>query len=134
MAGIATITRSSAPAGAICSVSATVTLSAIAASALNVTVSTTSRTSVWFFPSGPTPWLWVLAIFGMPRSVQRSIHAAIPKIPMAPRTVASPSILRPRRRQLPNAKSHPGSQRHPSWRLHHRRYRQIRHHHPKPKI
>jgi hypothetical protein len=63
MAGIATITRSSAPAGAICSVSATVTLSAITASALNVTVSTTSRTNVWFFPSGPTPWLWVLAIF-----------------------------------------------------------------------
>lgn len=64
MAGTASLTCSGAPTGATCSVPATVTLSATTASSLNVSVPTTARSHVWFFPSGPTPWLWGLAILG----------------------------------------------------------------------
>jgi hypothetical protein len=64
MAGTASLTCSGAPVGATCSVPATVPLTATTASALNVSVSAASRSNVWFFPTGTTPWLWALAILG----------------------------------------------------------------------
>jgi hypothetical protein len=64
MSGTASLTCSGAPTGATCSVPATVTLSATTASSFNVSVPTTARSHVWLFPTGPTPWLWALAILG----------------------------------------------------------------------
>jgi hypothetical protein len=64
MAGTASLTCTGAPTGATCSVPATVTLSATTASALNVSVSTTARSNVLFFPGDPTPWFWALALLG----------------------------------------------------------------------
>lgn len=64
MAGAAALTCSGAPTGATCSIPATVPLSATAASALNVSVSTTARSQVWLYPGGSTPWLWALALLG----------------------------------------------------------------------
>ena len=64
MTGTATLTCASAPTGATCSVPATVPLSASIASTFNATVTTTARSNVWFYPTGPAPWLWALAILG----------------------------------------------------------------------
>ena len=66
MTGTASLTCTGVPTGATCSVPAAVTLSASSASTFNASVSTTSRSHVWLYPNGPTPWFWALAILGCP--------------------------------------------------------------------
>jgi hypothetical protein len=64
MSGTASLTCTGTPTGAMCSVPATVLISASTASTFSATVTTTARSLVWFFPGGPTPWLWALAVLG----------------------------------------------------------------------
>jgi hypothetical protein len=64
MSGTASLTCAGAPVAAACSVPASVALNATTASPLNVMVTTTARSQVWFYPTDPTLWLWVLAILG----------------------------------------------------------------------
>jgi hypothetical protein len=64
MSGTASLSCMGAPTGAACSVPATIPLSAAAASSFKVSVTTTASSNVLFYPGGPTPWLWALAILG----------------------------------------------------------------------
>jgi beta-propeller repeat-containing protein/centrosomal CEP192-like protein len=54
MSGSATLSCSGAPSGAVCTVPASVSLSATTPSTFNVGITTTSRSNLWFFPIGST--------------------------------------------------------------------------------
>jgi hypothetical protein len=65
MSGTASLTCTGAPTGAVCSVPATVPLSATSASTFNASVTTTARSQAAVYPpGGSAPWLWALIIFG----------------------------------------------------------------------
>jgi Beta-propeller repeat/Abnormal spindle-like microcephaly-assoc'd, ASPM-SPD-2-Hydin len=64
MTGTASLTCTGAPTGATCSVPATVPTQASTASTFYASITTTAGSNVWFFPSGPAPWLWVIAFLG----------------------------------------------------------------------
>jgi hypothetical protein len=64
MSGTASLTCTGAPTGAACSVPATMPLNAATPSSFKVSVTTTARSQVMFYPGGPAPWLLALAILG----------------------------------------------------------------------
>jgi hypothetical protein len=64
VSGTGSLTCTGAPTGAVCSVPATVPLSASSASTFNASVTTTPRSSAALYLHGSAPWLWALAVFG----------------------------------------------------------------------
>jgi hypothetical protein len=65
MSGTASLTCTGAPTGAVCSVPASVPLSAASASTFNASITTTARSQAAVYPhGGSAPWLWALIIFG----------------------------------------------------------------------
>jgi hypothetical protein len=62
--GNATLTCTGAPAGAVCSVPATVALSATTPSKITASVTTTARSGLWPVRFPPVTWLWAFAGLG----------------------------------------------------------------------
>jgi Beta-propeller repeat len=84
MSGAGSLTCTGAPTGSVCSVPATLALSASSASTFNASVSTTSRSAVAFYPHGSAHWLWALAIFGCLTLSASPLQSSLSRLRLAP--------------------------------------------------